>query len=268
MPSPENDPDRYSMKWIVAPNPPRQSSLADIEKGEKLTLHNAPIWSIATKLEKAKPPARSPGPKYYVETSTYKKKAPEFAQYLGERTWFNKPKKGVGEKSMGLGPNQIGIVDQKHPLIHREPTATLNNYNPRIQDKRVKNMPPGLDPGRYPPDAKDCVLIANPKWSVVSRTEYVVGAPPLDRTGKVPQRDLRKMHEKGGELMVPAFTIGPRIEGEHGQKERIKWPSAVTYDPTKSAPVDGARRVAPKFSFGTARRFPKPRFPEPRGEKR
>ena len=45
----------------------------------------------------------------------------------------------------GLGPGQIGVVDQKHPIIHREPTATLNNYNPRVDDKTNERMAPGQD---------------------------------------------------------------------------------------------------------------------------
>mmetsp|Transcript_24723 Transcript_24723/g.62142 ORF Transcript_24723/g.62142 Transcript_24723/m.62142 type:complete len:267 (+) Transcript_24723:144-944(+) len=266
MPSPENEPDRYSMKWVFNPNPPKLPSLKEIEAGEKLVLHNAPVWSIAQRLEydKKMAAARSPGPVYSYDTNVYKRKPQEYFHYRGERTWFNKPKKGNGEKSMGLGPNEIGVVDQKHPLIKREPTATLNNFNPRTDDKTVANLPIGQDPGRYPPDAKDCAMNAPPKWTMGPRIEYAVGMPAPGRTSRVPVRNLCKMGERGGVLSEPQYSLKFRID--YTTQAQRKFPGPDHYQAPDLDKM-GSKRTAPKFGFGTARRFPKPRFPEPRQAK-
>ncbi len=128
------------------------------------------------------------------------------------------------------------------------------------------NLPPGQDPGRYPPDAKDCAMNAPPKWSVNSRKPYIVGAPNPARTSNVPVRDLRHFHEKGGALEPPAYTLKFRID--YTTQAQKKFPAPNHYDQSKHLNVDGAKRSAPKFGFGTARRFPRPRFPEARGEKK
>ena len=93
MPSPENDPDRYSMKWHFAPAPPRLPELKDIERGERFTLRQNPKWTIGERLEydKKKAAERSPGiyslqfpgPIYNFETNVYKEKAPEWRHYRG-----------------------------------------------------------------------------------------------------------------------------------------------------------------------------------------
>ena len=41
------------------------------------------------------------GPKYLYETNAFHPRAPNWTQYGGERSWFNKPKKGNGENFAG-----------------------------------------------------------------------------------------------------------------------------------------------------------------------
>ena len=87
------------------------------------------------------------------DTDLEKPRAPQFRHYLGERTWFNKPKKGNGEGFAGLSPSQLSTVEGTHPLMHKQRMTTMKNFNPREDIKPNSHTnPPGLDPGRYPSD--------------------------------------------------------------------------------------------------------------------
>ena len=103
MPSPENEPDRYATKWCYAPKPPRLISTQALEKGEKFTQRQQPVWSLGKRLEydKKMAAARSPGPIYDYDLNYFKDRGASFQQYRGERSWFNKPRKGMGEGSAG-----------------------------------------------------------------------------------------------------------------------------------------------------------------------
>ena len=58
-----DDPDKYAIKWVYAPRPPRLLAGAELEKGEKFTQRQNPVWSLGKRLDydKKMAAARSPG---------------------------------------------------------------------------------------------------------------------------------------------------------------------------------------------------------------